>query len=59
MPRSYSRNNNAVEANIFKNTLFGEGSFKNVYKGIYTSGERTGEVRSPTVGSAHMTTPLP
>ncbi|KAK6516265.1 hypothetical protein TWF506_006174 [Arthrobotrys conoides] len=40
---SYSRTNNANSASIDTSKLFGSGTFKNVYAGTYTSGERNGQ----------------
>ncbi|RWA09763.1 hypothetical protein EKO27_g5355 [Xylaria grammica] len=38
-----SRKNNATRASIFLNHAFASGTFKNVYVGRYTAGERAGE----------------
>lgn len=43
MATNYARQNNASKATITMEVLFAEGSFKNVYKGIYIEGERKGE----------------
>lgn len=41
---SWSRTNNSTRADIQKNNgIFAEGSFKNVWRGIYTHGARAGE----------------
>ncbi|XP_046460945.1 CBL-interacting serine/threonine-protein kinase 20-like [Daphnia pulex] len=42
LPTNFARENNATAANIDE-TIFASGSFKNVYKGKYTQGERAGE----------------
>ncbi|KAK4007968.1 alpha-protein kinase 1 [Daphnia magna] len=39
----YARENKSTDAKIFCNTIFASGSFKNVYRGEYTKGERAGE----------------
>jgi hypothetical protein len=40
---SYARTNDALQAEIDNTTLYASGTFKNVYKGNYTDGERCGE----------------
>jgi hypothetical protein len=52
-----SRWNNAANAEVDRSTVFGQGSFKVVYKGRYTSGEREGEdcvVKEMRSGSAWL-----
>ena len=39
----FARENNATEAEVYDTTIFARGTFKNVYKGKYTLGERAGE----------------
>lgn len=54
-----SRWNNASRATVERYRLFGEGSFKHVYRGTYTAGERTGEacvVKEMKSGSTWMAT---
>ena len=43
MTINFARENNATRANINTSVLFAEGAFKNVYKGKYTQGDRSGE----------------
>lgn len=40
---SFARKNNASRASINTNEIYASGGFKNVYKGVYTIGERKGE----------------
>ncbi|KAI1110982.1 kinase-like domain-containing protein [Nemania sp. NC0429] len=40
---SNSRTNNATRADIYRHRLFASGTFKNVYAGMYTVGERAGQ----------------
>ncbi|KAF7343046.1 Kinase-like protein [Mycena venus] len=40
---SYARRNNATRANIDQSHVFATGTFKNVWKGVYTVGARTGQ----------------
>ncbi|KAI0117818.1 kinase-like domain-containing protein [Nemania sp. FL0031] len=40
---SSSRKNNSSSADIDRNELFAEGTFKDVYAGVYTAGSRAGE----------------
>lgn len=40
---NFARQNNAHMANINKATIYATGGFKNVYRGKYTEGERTGQ----------------
>lgn len=44
MAPTYSRKNLANSANIDLDHLYAQGTFKNVYLGVYTSGERKGQV---------------
>lgn len=40
---SNSRQNNATRAGVLTSSLFASGTFKNVYAGVYTVGERVGQ----------------
>jgi hypothetical protein len=40
---NFARQNKASKAEIDRSTIFATGGFKNVYKGKYTEGERTGQ----------------
>jgi hypothetical protein len=40
---TFARENNASKAEVYMDSVYAKGAFKNVYKGKYTEGERTGE----------------